>query len=542
MDTATAQEGVPLVDFLAQQVAQELDGGERALVVDTLINVIGGAYAHLPAKRAAYAVDPVRALTQLRRRSGDLTDPDFHRMLAGVVTGLRDAHTRYAGRRNLTVAALPFLVEQYGPYPSPTFIVGKVAESMVGDRHFKPGVRIERFNGVPIARAVDIYADRETGGRPDARRSRALESFTFRSLRHQPPPDEVEAVVDFVTHTGKERRVTFPWRVVDPKRATTAVRPGTRGSAKLAVNSAAEMVRRGKMLMFSFDVWAGQFEDETAAPSTTARGASDWIETSFPDNLGARAWRTGGRTVGYLRIWTFDVDDADGFLAEVERLLALLPRDGVIVDLRGNPGGLVWAAERMLQLFTKEPIHPTRFSLVASPLTRAMAQSPFNRMELEAWAPSLEDAVSTGDLYSQPLPLTDPEWCNEGRGTYPGPAVAVVDANTYSSGDLFAAGWVDHGIGELVTIGEATGGGGANVWTSNQLRDALAGTEHAFGPLPDEARFTLSVRRAIRSGLSDGIPIEDLGIAGVPYDLTRNDLLDGNVDLVAFCADLLERR
>ena len=542
MSAPAEQEGVPLVDVLDLADARGLDGGERLLVLDTLVDVIGGAYAHLPAKRAAYAVDPVRALSQLRRRSGDLTDADFHRMLTGLVTGLRDGHTRYVGPRAGQVAALPFLVEQYGPYASPTFVVSKTAAALVADRQFVPGVRIERFNAVPIARAVDVYADRETGGRPDARRARALESFTFRSLKHGPPPDEVEVVVDYETLAGKARRVTFPWRVVDPMRATTAVRPGTRGAAKLAVNSAAEMVRRGKMLMFSFDVWAAQLTDGSAAPSSKAKGASPWIETTFPDNLGARAWRTGGRTVGYLRIWSFDVDDVDGFLAEAERLLALLPRDGVIVDLRGNPGGLVWAAERLLQLFTSRTVTPTRFSLVASPLTRAMAQSPFNRMELEAWAPSLEDAVSTGDLYSQPLPLTDPEWCNEGRATYPGPAVAVVDANTYSSGDLFAAGWVDHGIGELVTVGQATGGGGANVWTSNMLRDALSGTDFAFAALPAEARFTLSVRRAIRSGVSDGIPIEDLGIAGVPYDLTRADLLDGNVDLVAFCAGLLEER
>jgi hypothetical protein len=65
------------------------------------------------------------------------------------------------------------------------------------------------------------------------------------------------------------------------------------------------------------------------------------------------------------------------------RLLALLPQTGLVVDLRGNPGGLVWAAERMLQLFTDTPIAPTRFSLVASPLTREMANSPFNRLELE---------------------------------------------------------------------------------------------------------------------------------------------------------------
>ena len=54
-----------------------LDGGERQEVLDTLIAVLGGAYAHLPAKRAAYAIDPVHELELLRRRASDLSDAEF---------------------------------------------------------------------------------------------------------------------------------------------------------------------------------------------------------------------------------------------------------------------------------------------------------------------------------------------------------------------------------------------------------------------------------------------------------------------------------
>jgi C-terminal processing protease CtpA/Prc len=125
--------------------------------------------------------------------------------------------------------------------------------------------------------------------------------------------------------------------------------------------------------------------------------------------------------------------------------------------------------------------------------------------------------------------------------SYSGPAVAVVDANTYSSGDLFTAGWVDHGIGPLVTVGLATGAGGANVWTSAQLRDALTGTDFQFEPLPAGVGFSLAVRRAIRSAAGDGIPIEDLGISGTPYDMTRADLLKSNRDLIRHCLETLNQ-
>jgi C-terminal processing protease CtpA/Prc len=137
------------------------------------------------------------------------------------------------------------------------------------------------------------------------------------------------------------------------------------------------------------------------------------------------------------------------------------------------------------------------------------------------------------------LPLTDPSWCNDQGRKYLGPSVAVVDANTYSSGDLFAAGWVDHGIGPLVSVGQATGAGGANVWTSAQLRDALSGIDQQPSRMPAGTGFTIAFRRAIRSAAGDGIPIEDLGIPGIPYEMSKEDLMKSNKDLLAFCTRLL---
>jgi hypothetical protein len=43
-----------------------------------------------------------------------------------------------------------------------------------------------------------------------------------------------------------------------------------------------------------------------------------------------------------------------------------------------------------------------------------------------------------------------------------------------------------------------------------------------------------------RSGLASGIAIEDVGVAGDErYDMTEDDLLHGNVDLIDFCTRLL---
>jgi hypothetical protein len=512
-----------------------LDGGQRVQVIDTLELVLGGAYCHLHQKRAGYAIDPVQALRLLRRHCVAMSDGEFHIALTGLVAGLRDAHTRYVGPGSLRdrVATLGFLVEQYGPYSAPRFVLSRIADNAgIDESTFKPGVELEWWNGIPFHRAVDLYADRETGGRPDARRARALESLTFRALDYGPPPDEHRVDIGYRTRRGAAREIRVPWRVVWPGAPATAVGPRSAASLRVAANPAAEAVRRAKKLLFAPVFW----EAEQAGAVVETGG---WLPTPMHDTLAARTLPTSRGDVGYLRIWSFDVADDDAFVAEVVRLLDQLPERGLIVDLRANPGGLIWAAERLLQLFTDDPVTPTRFSLLASPLTRAMADSPFNRQELHQWAPSLEAAIATGELYSQPLPLTDPAWCNDLGRRYPGPVVAVVDPNTYSSGDLFAAGFADNRIGPLVCVGEGTGAGGANVWRHGQLRDALADTPFGFDTPPADVGFTLSIRRAIRSGPADGVPIEDLGVGGIPYDMTERDLLDGNRDLLEFCAALL---
>ena len=78
------------------------------------------------------------------------------------------------------MATLPFLVEAWGPAADCHYVVSKVSDrKLVQESRFEPGVTLEFWNGVPFARAVDIHADTETGGRPDARQARALDSLPF---------------------------------------------------------------------------------------------------------------------------------------------------------------------------------------------------------------------------------------------------------------------------------------------------------------------------------------------------------------------------
>ncbi len=107
---------------------------------------------------------------------------------------------RYAGPHSLVdaVATLPFLVEMWGPPEAPRYVVSKVSDKrLVTDPKFVEGVTLTWWNAVPFDREIDVQSDRETGGRPDSRRARVLDSLTFRALGYGPPPDEHWVVIGY---------------------------------------------------------------------------------------------------------------------------------------------------------------------------------------------------------------------------------------------------------------------------------------------------------------------------------------------------------
>jgi hypothetical protein len=531
-----------------------LTRAERLRLIDGITMVINSVYTHLPLKKARYGTDPVQRLHILRSQVEQLTDDAFHLELADVITRLRDAHTRYAGPLSLAnkVAALPFLVEMIGTPSAPTYLVTKVGHGLAAT--FRPGVVLEYWNGVPIDRAVQRYSESEVGGRPDSQRAWATQSLTLRSLQYSPPPDEHWVVVGYRlttttgTATGPAREIKIPWQVIDPSEITDLLAGGPTGRVPVrlrrtrAIDPAAAAIRQAKMLLFAPGALTGnQAEAPTRGAGTTRRPpTADVIPTTLTDTLKAMSISAPGGPYGYLRIYGFDTRP-DPFIDELLRLVPLLPDRGLILDLRGNPGGYIWAAELALQLFTPKPIQPTRFSVLATPFTRDMAGLPSLREDLAPWKPSLDAAVRNGELYSQGIPITDVDSCNSIGQQYGGPVVLVSDSTTYSAGDLFSAGFVDNDLGPFVCVGEATGAGGANVWDYAELRTALGSTMQ-LPSLPDGIGLSLSYRRATRSGPSEGIPIEDIGIAGTPYAMTRDDLLAGNRDLINHCVELLRQQ
>jgi hypothetical protein len=535
---------------------------DRRCIVAQALVLLERAYVHLPLKRAMHAVEPIQRLKllqyQLEQQSPDelSSEIDFHNEMTAVFTSVRDLHTNYLLPRPFRdkTAFLPFLIEEYFDDGEPRYIVSKIVGD-AGPETFQPGVEILYWNGIPIRRAVALNAERQAGGNPAARHAQGLNSLTIRPLVRMLPPDEEWVTLRYRAADGREYEMVQAWIVFSPQAAAGAVSPDELRAevALLGLDLQTDVIQGVKKILYAPAAVAA--EQRIATTLETRAAPPEGMRTTMPSVFRARQVQTEHGTFGYIRIFTFNVMDADAFVAEFARLAASLPTEGLIVDVRGNGGGLIYAAERLLQVLTPRRVEPQRAQFINSPLTLALCRrhapsALLANFDLGSWIASIAQAVQTGSTYSRAFPITSPASCNTRGQEYSGPVLLITDGLCYSATDIFAAGFQDHDIGPILGTSGNTGAGGANVWTHHLLQRLMhapgkpyaADADSPFWPLPHGADMRVAIRRTLRVGERAGIPLEDLGVVpDATHRLTRRDLMEGNADLIEEAGRILAR-
>jgi C-terminal processing protease CtpA/Prc len=546
---ARAVRPIRLSRFLKEvQERRGLTREERLRILDQIILLLEMNYVHLPLKRAMHAIDPIQRLKLLKYRletKRKMEDEmQFHKRLLEIFASLRDIHTRYLlptpFRR--AVAFLPFLVEQYFDTDRKgnnveKFLVSRLAtHQFTPDRStkqaaaaFKPGVELLYWNGVPIRRAIEINGEIQSGSNLDARFARGLDSLTIRPLRFTLPPDEEWVDITFRDLKNRTRTVRQHWLVYH----TTAPPPPAKSSR---YKRSSVDVQKTKI---------NQVRRELFAPrDVPSEGAYD--KKFYTQVRTVRLKKLGTQKVGYVRLYDFEVGPHGPFVEEFKRVIteAGFPQDGLIIDVRGNPGGRIRAGERLLQLFTPRRIKPELFEFINTPLNLEICQTAPKGIDLERWAESISEAVVTGATYSMGFPLTSEESCNDIGQVYHGPVLLITDALSYSTTDMFAAGFQDNEVGEILGTSDNTGAGGANVWDYDDfMRNARKVSKAPFKPLPRDTNLRIAIRRSIRVGQREGRPLEELGITpNRRYYMTKRDLIGHNEDLIAEATRILRAK
>lgn len=546
---------VGLRDFL--RGAGTLTVQERRLLVDQALVLLEQNYVHLPLKVAMHAVNPVQRLRLLRIRlerqaSGQL-DPEwlFHTEMSEIFHSVRDLHTNYllpspfAGK----VAFLPFRVEEFFDDSGGSHCVVSQVMQGFSAPGLEPGAEVTHWSGIPVARAIERNAARFAGSNAAARHARGLDSLTVRPLVTHLPPDEEWVTVSYHGTDGIERELRQKWLITEnlPSFVGDLDEVSTTATA-LGLDLDGDEASRARTLLFVPQV-AGQTQAaESPTLTAVAAAAGEDAPTSMPGVFRARSVATASGTFGHIRIFTFNVNDPVGFVEEFVRLIGLLPQHGLILDVRDNGGGHIFASEFTLQTLTPRRIVPEPVQFISTPLSAricsAHKNNPTGQIDLGPWFASLDQAAETGAPFSSAFPITPETGANDIGQQYHGPVVLITNARCYSATDIFAAGFQDHAIGPVLGVDDNTGAGGANVWThgllSALLQSAPGDSGSPYKPLPKGAGMRVSVRRTLRVGRLAGTPVEDLGVTpDVRHRMTRRDVLEGNVDLLEHAGRLL---
>jgi cytosine/adenosine deaminase-related metal-dependent hydrolase len=551
-------------------LAMFLDGAAGQLTVDDRIRIVDQAvamlenhYAHLPLKRARYAVDPVQRLRVLRRDLDAASHPlppeiEFHAELLDTFASLRDLHTAYQlpFPFRSRVAWLPFLVEEGTDNGSTRHLVTKLVQGFdLGA--LSVGAEVLHWNGTPIAAAIRQLERFQPGSNPAARHARAAAALTIRPLGHMVAPPEEWTVVHFrPSNEDYVDELRLRWLVSTPRRGIGRIELDELGlgATELGVDSQIDELNNVRKIFFAGPVLSEERRAHAEGRPLEATTREGEIATSLPTVIRARQIPSNGVQYGYLRIFSFNVADVDGFIGECRRLLEEeLPPSGLVLDVRGNGGGSIVAAESLLELLSPEPIEPEHAQFLATGANLRLCQrhaqsTQFPGLELEPWRSSIDDAIGTGAAYSLGFPITATARLRSLNQAYPGPKVLVVDPLCYSATDIFAAGFADHGIGKILGVGRTTGAGGANVWSHRILQalfqpDDPTADASPYEQLPFGSDLRVAIRRMLRVRGHAGEIVEDFGV--VPdrlQALTVNDVLNSNEDLLAAAAALLREQ
>jgi len=536
--------------------AGELDLADRKLLVNQALLILSDNFVHLPLKKSMHGVDPIQKLRLIKHRLEQASTQtmgsefELHREMIEVFNSVRDLHTNYLLPAPFAdkVAFLPFNIEEYYDNGKPHYIAAHFMQGF-SHPHFKSGVEVNMWNGVPIKRAISISASRHAGSNMEAQHVRGIDGLTIRALRRSLPPDEMWVIIGYTDANGVQREMRQDWIVSPDLPDSTAMNTAvinTRATSQ-GVDIEADIIQRTRKMLFAPKVIAAERKSNRVKALQTV--AADTLPTTMPGVLAARSVQTTFGEFAYIRLYTFNVDNPDAFIDEFIRLAELLPQSGLIVDVRGNGGGHIFASEGLLQVLTPGEITPEPSQFINTSLNLRLCKrhetNPTGEIDLGPWVNSISRSVETGAIYSRGFPITPTEYANSRGQKYHGPVVLVTDARCYSATDIFAAGFKDHDIGHILGVDNNTGAGGANVWTHSLLRalmqvPAPADASVPYKILPNGADMRVAIRRTMRVGEQSGTPLEDLGVKpDSRHYMTRDDVLDGNKDLIDHAGEIL---
>ncbi|RXJ74204.1 hypothetical protein CS022_03785 [Veronia nyctiphanis] len=460
-------------------------------------------------------VDPDAAMAKIKSRLPELSTEQLYTELHKTFASQRDLHLTY-------VFPEPYKAfTSYLPLTFTRLAGNEVRVSAVSSQHLSDsylegqsapavGDVLVSYNGKSVPEILKEKQATAQGSNAYGGFVRALSMLTRLPQAVKLAPEEDEVTMTLRKDSGETYDVTLPWLVDwnDNRVPATEAENNNQGYnlAQLAVSSDVYQESVNK-LNKRHGIEQGNFFEL----NPTSEPILNWSVLQY-----------GDKRIGYMKLNSFSpVNALDNMINELVNLVhyGFMGTDGLIVDVRDNPGGYILLADIMAQLFIPGKAEVGDFKVLVNETNQPVIDL-FGQFGLDI-------DTSAGDKYSGTFQFTPDEVANQIGQLYYKPVAVMSNAKSYSAGDMFTCAMQDNGAAVVYGEDPQTGAGGANVWRHSWLLQNVGGD---FKPLPDDSIITVSWGQALREKHHKNSLIEDYGcVASVDVSLTPSDLKDGGI-------------
>jgi C-terminal processing protease CtpA/Prc len=422
-----------------------------------------------------------------------------------IFFNLRDLHTvyympfPYACYRNM----MPFSLKEIKDGRNFQVVVSNVVTEpeflalLPKNLNIEIGDELISYNGKSLRQIFKELAPKTGGANSEGNQKITLEELSFKIQTVSLTSQEDAVSLEFKKKNGKRFKTTLPW--VNRQRLSCTNR---------YTNNEGYFHYQAE---FNETYLKSNNENVTEEPT---------ISWNITENEFGK--------IGILNITSFEpetISNVQDYVLLVENLLKneLAKADGLIIDVRNNPGGLIPFGESLLPLFrSAEKIERLNFRLNINDTNLFIIKRVILENDL---LNAFKEAQTNGEIFSRPLPITDKIFMRIGKQAYFKPIAIFTNAHCYSTCDMFAAQMQDYGFAKIVGEDKTTGAGGANYIMQQFIYDDLpVNNKGQFKQLPNSQDMMVAWRQALRL---DGSLIENYGVkSDIIVPATMEDILE----------------
>lgn len=532
----------PSLDFkgLKQRInsfAGLANADERMRLLDQMIAVLHGHYVFTTSKALQESTDPVSLLLQLRNEvSSNRTEPGsnwrFCRALSEVIAQFGDPHTaiEWPLEINNITGHMPFLIESWfddAVGRERYFVSHKI------DEEDAPPVRVGdellRINGSDVS--VWLEKDGQSRRRPLAP--------TLRPSRGN--LDRITIIpLELVFLRGRQAEGLSLTFLRQDREKTIRCEYKFSDLNLISSNDPKTNPDQMPLVLPRSILFAPQVDKQKRARQERASTDGSTLQRTpqpAPVNVTIEELALEGQQpVCYVRIHALAATDRKQFADDILNCAHPRQHAGIIFDLRGCSGGSIRLAEYLLRRVAGGEIFPVTAQLRNSPGNERFCRArEDSSLRYRQWAESIRQRMAEGSFFSAAIPFSDTgDVGREVESKHRMRALTIVDRNTASAAEVFAAGFQDNNVGEIIGNHASTAGACAHgVRLSNLMMARVNELAYPFDRESNAGRIRFALARVLRSGRSAGIQIEGVGVKpDIIVPLTEVDMLERNRKLL----------